>query len=113
MPTLGINVYEHAFDQYSGMQLLEVRDNIHILLLKCEISDVMKEKYIGDFINLRKLKIENSNLSDSKYYQHAYSEFIKQLKLPQEYIQEMLDSKYAKHFYSEQEINNLRIKWEL
>lgn len=103
-----IDVFSKPFPEY-GYALFN-NDNVHLLLLKHDLKDELKEKLIAKFIGLEEFKLINSNVSDEKDYSAAYTNF-KKLKLPNYYLETMLNSKYVNHFYFN-DIEKIKSKWK-
>ncbi len=106
---LGIDVYEHSIKE-NGVLITQI-GNFNLLVIKSEINNFIKEKYIADFLNLRDFKIINANEGTKKIYSETYQLFLKNAKLPRSYIEEMCNSRYFKHFYSDDEIKGVMSKW--
>lgn len=83
-----------------------------LLLMRHDLDNKLKDILIEDFIGAPRgsIKIENKNTAKDKWYNWLV-EPIKQIPLPKEYCDFMLDSKYTNHFFSrEKEI--LREKYQ-
>ncbi|MGB5943437.1 MAG: putative capsular polysaccharide synthesis family protein [Leeuwenhoekiella sp.] len=106
----GINVYKRAFPPEQGYDHFQNFDKkIELLIMKYDLDDTLKEKLIREFLNLKDFNLINTNISSSKVYSKMYNE-IKQMKMPEVYIDRMLNSRYAQHFYAN-EIGKIRAKW--
>jgi hypothetical protein len=103
-----IDVFNRDFPE-RGYDIF-IRGNIELLLLKHDLGDTVKEKLIGEFLDLEDFSLIRTNVSASKDYGQTYKKF-KTMQLPQSYIDWMLGSRYAQHFYNN-ELNALRKKWE-
>ncbi|MDH3717650.1 MAG: putative capsular polysaccharide synthesis family protein, partial [Planctomycetota bacterium] len=109
--TLGIDVYEHSFPKEAGY-LAVSRENVDLLVLKCELSDALKEQAISRFLGIDDFTITRSNVTARKATARTYEEFTKAIQLPDSYIDTMYGSKYAQHFYGEQELAQFRHRWQ-
>ena len=107
---LNINVYNHDFNWNKGFINIST-DKYESLILKCEISDSRKEKAIENFLKIENFNIQNANIGEKKVYSNDYKNFVKYIKLPVTYIDNMCNSKYMKHFYSNKEIDSIRERW--
>lgn len=102
---LGIDVYAHDFDCDLGWQNIDDR----LLIVKAEIPDAVKSGAIEQFLG-RNISLHRQNIGDNKDYSGDYNK-LKNARLPEQYVEEMLGSKYAKHFYSDDQLAKIRQKW--
>ena len=70
-PTLGIDIYQHPFSKKKGMAIL-CNENFELLLLKSEIDNSQKEKYISEFLEIEGFRIINRNVGSNKVYSEVY-----------------------------------------
>lgn len=91
-----IDVYEQPFPE-EGYSLFKNK-NVELLLMKHNIPDSIKENIIGDFVNIKNLKIFNENIGNQKKYANTYKK-IQNLKVPDWYIEKMVNSNYVQHFF--------------
>lgn len=108
-----IDVYSQTFPKEEGFLWLK-NDNIDLITIKSENDDSVKEKYISELLCLKDFKIERTNITTEKKFNlgNKYSEFRKEIKFSEEYINSMYDSKYTKHFYTEMEIEKFKSFWD-
>lgn len=103
-----IDVYTKKLEP-EGYQLYE-NDKARVLLMKHDIADAKKERFIGQFLNLSNFHLQpRKNVGSTKWYADEY-ERCKDRGFPEWYVSQMLDSKYARHFYGD-EISTLSEKW--
>jgi hypothetical protein len=107
---LGIDIYEYPFPKNNGYLEINFK-NIHLLILKVEISDEAKIYALSNFLGGNPIKFRNSNIAEDKYYKNIYKRFQTNIRLPKDYIDTMLNSRYTNHFYSNEEISKFRLKW--
>jgi hypothetical protein len=86
--------------------------NIELLVIRIDLDDTQKELAINKFLNICNFKLNNSNMSNSKVYYQEYKKLIKELKLPNQYLEKMKQSKYFRHFYTDDEINKVIEKFK-
>jgi hypothetical protein len=109
-PMLGVDVYEHEFPRDS--RCLRIRRGPYdILLMRVDLDDVSKEKHLSEFLGVEGIKLLPENVGAEKPYAATYREFLRALRLPEEYVDRMLDSRYARHFFTPEERGALRSKW--
>ena len=107
---LGIDVYSLPFPTNKGAIFFRSGD-VELLVMRCELDNASKEKYVSDFLGLDDFRIHNKNIGSQKSYSDTYKAFKKAINLPVSYVDKMTSSKYFKHFYTESEIQALRQKW--
>jgi hypothetical protein len=106
----GIDVYAHPFPKADGHQRLR-QGRFDVLIMRHDLPDPVKAKCMSEFLDIPGIEIVRDNESENKAYADCYRAFQAAVRLPPEYIEEMLGSKYARHFYPEDEIERLRGKW--
>nr|WP_200664525.1 putative capsular polysaccharide synthesis family protein [Oxynema sp. CENA135] len=108
---LNIDVYQVPFPRHRGVARFQ-KDNFDLLILKSELNNRVKSRYLASFLNLdREFKITNYNIGSRKTYGRTYNSFKQFVKLPESYIDEMCGSRYFQHFYSPTEIARVRDRW--
>lgn len=97
---LGINIYDHPFDQFQGYGTL-IKDHLEILTLRLENSEKWEQK-ITEFLNLSTpFQLSSKNQAEGKHYKEAYHQVKSTLKFPDSILTEIYTSKYCQHFYTE------------
>lgn len=109
-PVLGIDVYAHPFPQGKGFLRIDSAP-YEVLLMRHDLDDRVKEKCLADLIGVSGVSLTPRNVGTEKSYSSTYTEFLKRIELPEDYVERMLGSKYARHFYSPEELARLRTKW--
>lgn len=94
--TLQIDVYDYRFCKELGYRIIK-KNNIELLILKCELNNKEKERIIKQFLNLKSFKIDDYNIN--KNINNVYDLFKKNIKFPKEIKEKVLQSKYYTHFY--------------
>lgn len=107
---LNINIFDYPFDKKTGYQIIKV-DEYEILVYRLESMNSLEEVF-GEFLNIKDFKFARDNEASSKWYNESYRNFLKNVTMPQKYIDISYNSKYMKHFYTEEEISKFREKWE-
>lgn len=105
----GIDVFATPFPE-SGV-CTYTRNNVRLLVARCESEDSVKARAIGDFLGIPGFAIANANIGEDKDYAPTYKAFKASAVLPPEYISRMCGSKYFTHFYPEDFIEATRAKW--
>lgn len=108
---LGFSIYDYPFKHDEGYVTIK-KNNLDVLVFTIELSEIIKNRIIGDFLGVDDFEILHSNVGFSKAYGDLYKEFLKGVSYEDEYIDKMYDSKYAQHFYSLENLQELRLKWQ-
>lgn len=109
-PVLGVDVYEHEFPRDSRCLRLG-RGPYDILLMRVDLDDRSKERHLSEFLGVEGIELRPANVGAQKPYAAAYREFLRALRLSEEYVDRMLGSRYARHFFTAEERRALRSKW--
>jgi hypothetical protein len=109
-PVLGVDIYEHEFPHESRCLRIE-RGPYDILLMRVDLDDSSKERHLSEFLGVEGLKLLPANVGAKKPYADTYREFMRALRLSEDYVDRMLDSSYARHFFTDEERRALRSKW--
>jgi hypothetical protein len=109
-PVLGIDVYAHPFPRDKGF-LRITSGPYEVLLMRHDLDDRLKEKCLAELIGVPAVSLTPKNVGTQKVYSSTYTEFLKRIRLSEDYVDRMLGSKYARHFYSAEELARLRAKW--
>ena len=107
---LGVNVFEYDFPWERKYQQIQTEHH-DILILRIDLADSMKVTQIEKFLDIKGLTIRNKNVGNTKKYWAEYKEFIQKIKLPETYVDKMLNVSYTKHFFSPHEREMFRKKW--
>ena len=81
---LGINIYDHPFDQKKGYINIR-KDNMDILILQAERINEL-ENVIGEFAGIKNFHVQSYNVASKKEYRQLYKDFIDNIRLPIEYV---------------------------
>lgn len=107
---LGLDIYNHPFPKDEGALILN-EGRFRILVMRHDIEDSRKQKYIEQLLDVINVKIVRKNEGINKAYYETYTKFIDEISFSDEYINEMLGSRYARHFFASDEIEYLKNKW--
>lgn len=102
-----IDVFQHPFPASGHMTLKN--DKVDFLLMKYDLEDALKQEIIGSFAELPDFQLINNNISSKKDYSGMYAE-MKKMRMPERYVDEMLEDRFTKHFYTP-ELESLRTYW--
>ncbi len=107
----GIDVFKLPFNHQKGYQIYE-NEKAKALLIRLENLDDCAQQALEDFLAIKNFKLLSKNVGNAKNYKNLYKHVIKEIKLPEDYLNSLYDSKYANHFYTKEEISMFRKKWE-
>jgi hypothetical protein len=112
LPTTKIDICVNPIDKDLGNYVFE-SENLSALLLKVESNDETKLEAIQKFLDLpNTFELLKTNIGEEKSYAEKYKEFKSKIALPSTYLDEMYNSKLIQHFYTEENISQMRVKWE-
>lgn len=107
---LGVDLYAHEFPHDLGHLRLDAGRH-EILVLRSDLEDAAKAGCLAEFLGVEGVTLAPANAAAQKPYADTYREFRRRLRLPERYVNHMLDSKYARHFFSPGERDVLRSRW--
>lgn len=107
---LGIDVFTHEFDASEGYGTIEFERH-RMLILRHESSTAKKRQLVGDFLDVPMPELTRVNTTSGKRTGAQYAAVKKQLRLPAEFAEEMLDSRYCRHFFSAAERDLMWARW--
>lgn len=99
---VGLDVYAHKFPHDVGVQHLS--DGAHnLLIMHMRTPDQLKEQSVQQLLGIEHFKITRSHVSEKKPYGSVYKKFLREVEIPEWYVDKMLNSRFARHFFSEDE----------
>lgn len=107
---LGIDIYAQQFDQTRGY---EIRSYEFVDMLVVRFEDIQRclIQALEEFLRTERLTVINENMAKDKPYRLVYEEFLKQVRIPDSFLDRHYESKYAHFFYSREEITQFRTRW--
>lgn len=109
-PVFGIDVFDQIFPVPKGYEIYK-NNKVELLLIKLEDLDRCAGEAFKGFLGIENFALVKANITSEKADSKAYAKFIKTIRLPDSYIDEMYSSQLAQHFYTQSEIDRLRAKW--
>ena len=107
---LDFDVFASPFPRETGFSRWTT-DRAELLLIRTEDLDRVGERALRDFLGAPALVLRTRNRGVEQSYGGAYTEFMRRLRLPSIYLDEMYDAPLARHFYGEEERGRLRRGW--
>jgi hypothetical protein len=108
---LDINVYAYPFPKDRGYLIIR-KNKIDLLILKLEVPDAIKELAISEFLQIDDFHLLKKNIGEEKEYSSIYQNFKRNIKLPSDYVDLMMNSKFTRHFYTDSEIIEFKNRWQ-
>lgn len=107
---LNIDVFQYPFNKEKGYTIIK-KENIELFLLKVEkMEDILDE--ISSFAGVDRLPAINANVGEKKWYGLAYSQFRKEVRLTNEYVDHYYrGNSKMDFFYSQEEKAEFLNKW--
>jgi len=106
----GVDVFATPFPKSKSFKIYK-GENVEVLLMRLENLDECAPRAFHEFLGIDGFKVENSNVGSEKEYAEVYRRFLKEIRLPESYLEKMYGSKVARHFYSQEEIQAFESKW--
>lgn len=111
--TLGINVFDHAFDHQRHYQVIQT-ENVELLLLRLEDLNRIGGTVLSEFLGLSfPLHLKKRNQRDRKRFADLYANVKSNLNLPKPVCRNIYRSRYVTHFYSRKERQEFIQKWSV
>lgn len=107
---IGIDVFEVPFDNRKGFIVVE-HENVSFLTVKLERLNDVYQDALNALFHKKTERLVNTHVTNEDKDFDMYKEFISNIPLPKDYLEEMYASKYATHFYDDVEINGFKNKW--
>ena len=107
---LGIDIYSSEFPKSKGYKIYQ-GEKADLLIIRLEDLNRCIHQAFNEFLGLNEINLVKTNIGGEKEYADIYSKFKNYIVLPESYINKMYRSKYMLHFYSEEEIEQLKVKW--
>jgi hypothetical protein len=106
----GIDVYEQAFPEHSGYQVIR-SGHVDLLLLKLEQLNDCYQDAFQDLLEIEIPGLEHTHVTELDPAKPMYTDFVRNAVFPTEYLDHMYESAFARHFYTDQEMETFRLKW--
>lgn len=106
----GLDVYATPFDKTRGYQFYE-NARARLVVLRLEDLNRVAAQAMREFLNIPNLQLVDSNIGETNPHGALYKEYLGQLRLPNDYIQETNGTQYARHFYTDQELARSVARW--
>jgi hypothetical protein len=105
-----IDIFAVEFPKAKGYTIIH-QENIDLLVIKLEYLNKCHQQAFSEFLNIDNFILKKDNVGSQKVYANAYKEFLQNIILSEDYLDQMYMSKYTKHFYTDEEIKTFRDKY--
>ncbi len=110
LPTLGVDVFAHAFDPSIGFSTIDT-PAVRVLLTRLENLDGAAEA-LRDFLRLpAPVSIARRNAAETLDFAAAYRSFLREVCLPDAVLDTAYATPYSRHFYAADELAAFRARW--
>jgi hypothetical protein len=106
----GIDVYERDFPHDAGYQIFR-QGNVELLLIKLERLNDCFQAAFEDFLGTKIPNLSLTHITEKDPTYSMYREFLQQVVMPSDYLEQMYSSRFARHFYRPEEIQGFIKKW--
>lgn len=105
-----IDVFEKKYDDQKGYMLIE-HDNVSLLVIKLEKLNTCFKTAFLEFFGKEPESLVNTHVTNEDKSFGMYKEFLRDVVLPDNYLDRMYDCDYVRHFFSEAEVQTFRKTW--
>lgn len=108
---LGIDIFQYPFNKDKGYTIIKEK-NVEIFLFKVEkMEDLIDD--ISLFTGTERLPVLNTNIAEQKWYNLAYIQFRKEVRLPKKYVDHYYQGNpKMDYFYTQEEKNRFLSQWQ-
>ncbi len=106
----GIDVFEQDYDAQKGYMIIQ-HDHVSLLVIKLEKLDSCFKTAFLEFFGKQPESLVNTHVTNDDKSFSMYKEFLREVELPDSYLDRMYDCQYVRHFFTQEEIQNFRKKW--
>lgn len=106
----GIDVYARDFPHDKGYQIFR-QGNVDLLVIKLEQLNACFRPAFEEFLGARIPSLAMTHITEQDPSYAMYKRFLKEVKMPAEYLERMYASPFARHFYRPEEIQGFIRKW--
>jgi len=105
-----IDVFATDYDEQKGYMIIENK-NVSLLVIQLEKLNTCYKRAFSEFFGQFPEILLNTHVTSKDQSFGMYKDFLREVELPESYLDRMYDCKYVKHFFSEDEVKNFRKKW--
>lgn len=106
----GIDVYAEPFPTELGWKRCD-RGRVKLLVLRHDLPDEIKAERIGELVGVRGLSIPRVNAGAERVTGELYERFLREARLPDDFLEYVYGSRYVRHFFPASEIEAMRARW--
>lgn len=106
----GLDVFSSNFPKEIGYKIYQ-GEWADALIIKLERLNECSAIAFKEFLGIENFRLISANLAREKSYYSVYNDFIRNDKLPKNYLNSVYNSKYVCHFYTRDEVDSFWNKW--
>lgn len=106
----GIDIYATPFSKDLGYTEY-THGNIRLLFLDMERLDQILPAALRSFLGIQSVTLARANSASDKAISPLYSQFLRTIRLPDSYLEEVYGSQFSSYFYSAGMIETFRKRW--
>lgn len=105
-----IDVFSGGYDDEKGYLIIEDK-NISVLVIQLQHLNTCYQNAFSDFFGKAPGSLIDTHVTSKDQSFAMYLDFLKEVQLPDHYLDRMYDCQYVKHFFSADEVIGFRKKW--
>lgn len=110
--TFGMDVFQYKFDKEKGYSVIK-KDNVELFLFRMDVLDSLNEP-LGEFLKIDNFCLPQYNVGGNKGYKYIYQQMIKEIQLPEEYLDFYYhNNERMDFFYTEDQKEQMLKQWIL
>ncbi|MGR9052254.1 MAG: putative capsular polysaccharide synthesis family protein [Gammaproteobacteria bacterium] len=106
----GVDVFSQEYNDQKGYMVFD-KKNVSVLVIKLERLESCYKHAFRDFFGKEPYELVNTHVTDADKNYGMYKDFLREVELPESYLDRMYDCAYVRHFFTEEEIQGFRNKW--
>ncbi len=107
----GINMYDFKYDKTQKYQFITTK-NTEVLVLDVNLDDSLKEQLVANFIDKKRKRINRINVRELTAEANLYIAFKRNIKFDKNYLSNLLETQYFNHYYSEKSKLDTLKRWQ-
>ena len=106
-PTFGLDVYKQKFVKSKGWAVYQER----YLVMRTDKIEKSLQYAFQSLYGQKPPKLHRARTEETRAYGQIYADFLKEVRLPKDYVKLLYNTRYMKHFFLKEEIEELSQRW--
>lgn len=106
-PLFGIDAYKNGFAKLRGWSIIQER---YLIIQTHRLEELLPDAFMKLF-NERGTSYYRAQTRETRPYGQIYADFLKWVKLPEDYVSRMYESRYVKQFFLKKDVESWRKRW--